>query len=195
MPPEQQTLEQKINRLSQAMKQLGTGPLAELRRMAVDGPGTTDFWRLAGFCGFLEDQNRTDAWMRIVKIMAILTPKGEPADRLPPHNKSRSLGTVLCDGGHDPWPTAGAAARPFLSETRLARFLAQRPEQRAETLERQARALATRRDPQIGINCADIAALLVYPDNESHHLRNLARTYYRRLDSAAPKTKEEETNP
>ena len=191
MPPEQQTLEQKINRLSQAMKKLGTGPLAELRRMAVDGPGTTDFWHLAGFCGFLEDQNRTDAWMRIVKIMAILTSRGEPADRLPLHNKSRSLGTVLCDGGHDPWP----AKRPFLSETRLARFLAQHSEQRAEGLERQARALAARRDPQIGINCADIAALLLYPDNESCHLRSLARTYYRRLDSAARKTKEEETNP
>ena len=195
MPPEQQTLEQKINHLSQEMKQLGTGPLAELRRMAADGPGTTDFWHLARFCGFLEDQNPTDAWMRIVKIMAILTSKGEPADRRPLHNKSRSLGTVLCDGGHDPWPTAGAAARPFLSETRLARFLAQRPEQRAEALERQARALAAKRNPDIGINCANIAALLLYPDNESHHLRELARAYYRRLDSAARKTKEEETNP
>ena len=191
MPPEQQTLEQKINHLSQAMKQLGTGSLAELRRMAVDGPGTTDFWHLAGFSGFLEDKNRTDSWMRIVKIMAILTPKGEPAEKHFLHDKRRSLGTVLCDGGHDPWP----AARPFLSETRLARFLAQRPGQRAEGLERQARALAAKRNPDIGINCADIAALLLYPDNESRHLRNLARAYYRRLDSAARKTKEEETNP
>ena len=195
MPPEQQTLEQKINRLSQAMKQLGTGPLAELRRMAVDGPGTTDFWHLADLCGFLEDKQHTDSWMRIVKIMAILTPRGEPAGRPPLHDKSRSPGTVLCDGGHDPWPAAGAAARPFLSETRLARFLAQRSEQRAETLERQARALAAKRNPDVGINCADIAALLLYPDNESRHLRKLARAYYRRLDSAARKTKEEETNP
>ena len=195
MSPEQQTPEQKINYLSQKMKQLGTGPLAELRRMAADGPGTTDFWHLAGFCGFLEDQNRTDAWMRIVKIMAILTSKGDPADRRPLHNKSRSLGTVLCDGGHDPWPAAGTAARPFLSETRLARFLAQRPEQRAEALERQARALATRRDPQIGINCADIAALLLDSNRESNYLRKIARTYYQRLDSAARKTEEEETNP
>ena len=190
MPPEQT-----INSLSQAMNRLGTGPLAELRRMAVDGPGTTDFWHLAGLCGFLEDKQRTDSWMRIVKIMAILTPKGEPVDRIPLHNKSRSLGTVLCDGGHDPWPAASAAARPFLSETRLARFLAQRPEQRAEALERQARALAAKRNPDLGINCADIAALLLYPDNESHHLRNLTRAYYQRLDSAARKTKKEGTNP
>ena len=193
MPPEQQTLEQKINRLSQAMKQLGTGPLAELRRMAVDGPGTTDFWHLAGFCGFLEDKQHTDSWMRIVKIMAILTPRGEPAGRSPLHDKNRSLGQVLCDGGHHDW--SAASDTPFLSETRLARFLAQRTEQRAEGLERQARALAAKRNPDIGINCADIAALLLDPDNEPHHLRNLARTYYRRLDSAARKTKEEETNP
>ena len=188
-------LKQTINSLSQTMNRLGTGPLAELRRMALDGPGTTDFWHLAGLCGFLEDKQHTDSWMRIVKIMAILTPRGEPAERHSLHDERRSLGTVLCDGGHDPWPTAGAAARPFLSETRLARFLAQRPEQRAEALERQARALAAKRNPDIGINCADIAALLLYPDNESHPLRNLARTYYRRLDSAARKTEEEETNP
>ena len=192
MPFEQQTLEQKINYLSQTMNRLGTGPLADLRRMAVDGPGTTDFWHLANRYGFLESSN-TDSWMRIVKIMAILTPRGEPAGRLPLHNKNQSLGKVLCDGGRNDW--SAASDTPFLSETRLARFLAQRPEQQTETLERQARALAAKRNPDIGINCADIAALLLYPDNESHHLRNLTRAYYQRLDSAARKTKEEETNP
>lgn len=184
-------LEQTINSLSKEMKLLGAGPLAELRRMAVDGPGTADFWRLASCYGFLESSN-TDSWMRIVKIMAILTPKGEPAGRPPLHDKNRSLGKVLCDGGHEDW--SAASDTPFLSETRLARLLAQHPAQRAGALERLARALATKRDPKIGINCVDIAALL-YPSNESHHLRNLARTYYRRLDSAARKTKEEETNP
>lgn len=192
MPPEQQTLEQKINCLSQAMNRLGTGPLADLRRMAVHGPGTASFWHLANHSGFLESAN-TDSWMRIVKIMAILAPKGEPAGRDSLHDRRQSLGKVLCDGGHHDW--SASSDTPFLSETRLARFLAQRPQQRAEALERQARALAARRNPDIGINCADIAALLLYPDNESHHLRELARAYYRRLDSAARKTKEEETNP
>lgn len=190
------SLEQTINSLSQTMNRLGAGPLAELRRMAVDGPGTTDFWHLANHCKLLkdyEDREHTDSWMQIVKIMAILTPRGEPAGRPPLHDKSRSLGKVLCDGGHHDW--SAASDTPFLSETRLARFLAQRPEQRAEALERQARALAAKRNPDIGINCADIAALLLYPDNESHHLRNLARTYYQRLDSAARNTEEEETNP
>ena len=185
-------LEDTLDKLSQGMSRLGTGPLADLRRMAVDGPGTTDFWHLANCYGFLESSN-TDSWMRIVKIMAILTPKGEPAGRSPLHDKSRSLGKVLCDGGRHDW--SGVGDTPFLSETRLARLLAQQPAQRAEALERLARALAAKRNPDIGINCVEIAALLLYPDNESHHLRELARAYYRRLDSAARKTKEEETNP
>ena len=76
------SLEHTLDNLSQGMNQLGTGPLAELRRMAVDGPGTLDFWRLADRYGFLEHP-RTTSWMQIVKIMAILIPKGEPAGRSP----------------------------------------------------------------------------------------------------------------
>ena len=181
-------LEQTINSLSKKMKLLGTGPLAELRRMAVDGPGTADFWRLASCYGFLESSN-TDPWMRIVKIMAILTPKGESAGGPPLHDKNRSLGKVLCDGGHDDW--SAASDTPFLSETRLARLLAQHPAQRAGALERLARALATRRNPEIGINCADIAALLLHSNRESNYLRKLARTYYQRLDSAKRNTEKE----
>ena len=183
-------LEQTINNLSQAMKLLGTGPLAHLRRMAVYGPGTADFWRLAKCCGFLEHP-RTNAWMRIVKIMAILTPKGEPAGRRFLHDKSRPLGKALCDGGRDDWSAAGGT--PFLSETRLARLLAQHPAQRAEALERLARALAAKRHPEIGINCADIAALLLDSNRESNHLREIARKYYQRLDSAR-RTTEKETD-
>ena len=158
--------------------------------MAVDGPGTTDFWHLANHSGFLESSN-TDSWMRIVKIMAILTPKGAPAGRRPLHDKSRPLGKALCDGGRHDWSAAGDT--PFLSETRLARLLAQHPTQRAEALERLARALATRRNPEIGINCADIAALLLSSDRKSSHLRTLARTYYQRRD-AAKRTTEKETD-
>ena len=181
-------LEQTINNLSQTMNQLGTGALADLRRMAADGPGTTDFWHLANCSGFLESSN-TDSWMRIVKIMAILTPKGEPTERDPLHDKSQPLGKVLCDGGRHDW--SAVSDTPFLSETRLARLLAQRPEQRAEALERLARALVTKRNPKIGINCVDIADLLLSSDRESSHLRKLARTYYQRLDSAKRNTEKE----
>ena len=182
-------LEQTINSLSQAMNRLGTGSLADLRRMAVDGPGTTDFWHLANCSGFLESSN-TDSWMRIVKIMAILTPKGEPTERDHLHDKSQSLGKVLCDGGRGDWSAASDTS--FLSEARLARLLAQRPEQRAEALERLARALATKRNPEIGINCTDIAALLLNSDRKSSHLRKIAQKYYERLDSAKRNTENKE---
>ena len=174
------SLEHTLDNLSQGMNQLGTGPLAELRRMAVDGPGTVDFWRLANRYGF--ESANTVSWMRIVKIMAILTPRGEPAERDPLHDESQPLGKVLCDGGHHDW--SAASNTPFLSETRLARLLAQHPAQHAEALERLARALATKRNPKIGINCADIAALLLSSDRKPRHLRELARTYYQRFDSA-----------
>lgn len=183
------SLEQTVECLSKEMSRLGTGPLAELRRMAADGPGTADFWRLAARCGFLEYS--TDSWMRIVKIMAVLTSRGAPAGRRPLHDAERPLGGVLCDGGHKDWPAAGAAPRPFLSETRLARLLAQRPDQRAEALERIARMLAAKRNPEDGINCAQIAALLLFPDNEVN-LRKLASAYYRRLDTATRRAEAEE---
>lgn len=184
-------LKETVECLSAEMRKLGTGPLAELRRMKPDGPGVAGYWHLAGKCGFLE-ADETDTWMRIVKIMAILTPKGEPQERRPPHDPKRRLGTVLCDGGDPAWAEAQREVRPIVSETRLARLLAQEPKQRAEALERVARMLAAGRDPASGVNCTDIAALLLYPD-EKDHLRALARAYYRRLDTAVRKADQEET--
>lgn len=184
-------LEQTIDRLSADLRQLGPGPLADLRRMDPTGPGTTAFWSLAARCGFLEEA--TDAWMRIVKIMAILTPRGEPDRRPPLHNARRPLGAVLCDGGRRDWADgAGVQPRPFVSEMRLARFLSQPPGQRPQALERLARMLATQRDPTSGVNCIDIAALLLNPDNRTA-LRALARTYYQRLNSATHRANKEGT--
>ncbi|MDA8253921.1 MAG: hypothetical protein M0Z28_32755 [Rhodospirillales bacterium] len=176
-----------IGKLSVAMRPLGTGDLAELRRMAPDGPGCAAFWRLAAACGFIEEANRTDAWMRIVKIMAILTPKGERTGAPAVHDPKQRLGASLCDGGDPAW---GAEARPLLSETRLMRFLAE-SDRRAETLERIARMLAARRKSESGFDCAAIAALLLFPASTSTP-RDIARAYYRRLDHAAHEAKQKE---
>ena len=139
-------------------------------------------------------RNEPEPWMRFVKIMAILTPRGGPADRPRVHDPKRPLGEVLCNGG-DPvgWPGSETLdPRPFISESRLARLLAQHPEKRAATLERFARMLAGRRDPQTGINCADIAALVLDSGNKST-LATLARHYYRRLDRASRRATQQET--
>ncbi len=182
-------LEETIERLSAEMGRLGTGDLAELRRMEPGGPGVSSYWHLAGSCGFLDAD--PDRWKRIVRIMAILTPKGERAGARRVHDAERRFGAVLCDGGDPGWGVQGSGARPVVSETRLARFLSQRGAPQGETLERLARMLAAERNPTSGINCADIARLLLFPVDSSAR-QDLARAYYRRLDSAAYKTNEEE---
>lgn len=189
MPPENDKAGYRamIDRLSVAMRPLGTGDLAELRRMATGGPGCAAFWRLAAACGFIEEANRTDAWMRIVRIMAILTPKGERTGAPAVHDPKKPFGTALCDGGDPAW---SAKSGPFLSETRLMRFLAE-SDRRGETLERLARMLAAKRKSESGFDCTAIAALILVPDPEVT-LRDIARAYYRRLDRAAHEVQEKE---
>jgi CRISPR system Cascade subunit CasB len=170
--------------LSAGLLALDPGPLADLRRMEPGDAGAAAYWRLASKGGFLEGP--ADIWMQIVKIMAILTPKGErqPPDRL--HQAKPGLGAILCDGGDPSWPgdAKGVEPRPFLSETRLARFLAQPPAYRGEALERIARMLARSRSPESGVNCAQIAWLLLHPEGD-HTGQTIARDYYRRLDTAS----------
>jgi CRISPR system Cascade subunit CasB len=182
-------LEEKIFQISANMLRLSPGPLAELRRMEPGGAGRAAFWHLAGIGGFLEDELRTDYWMRIIQIMAILAPKGQrkSSDRL--HDSKRSLGLVLCDGGDTGWQ----GDRPFFSEIRLMRFIAQPPEGRGESLQRVARMLCSNRDPSVGINCADVAGLLLFPE-EKEFVQHLTRAYYRRLDSARRTNHPEETD-
>ena len=184
-------LSDKVDCLSKELHRLDPGPLAELRRMSVYGPGTAAYWHLAGRCAFLTGP--ADRWMRIVKIMAILTPRGEPGGRPPLHDPKRSLGGVLCDGGVRGWPDSESRKpHPFVSEARFARLLAQRPEQRPETLERLARMLARQRDPQMGVDCVDIAALVLGTGGAAS-LQRLARRYYQCLDRATRKSTQQET--
>lgn len=182
-------LEEKIDLLSQCLFKLDTGALADLRRMEVGAVGPLPYWNLAAKCGFLDDN--AAIWMRIVHILAILTPKGDriATDRL--HNPKRQLGSMLCDGGDLVWPSGGDKPRPFISEPRLARLLATPADQCGEALTRFARMLAAKRDRAIGVNCAEIAALLLFPDVKRNQ-QNIARDYYRRLDSATRKTEKEE---
>jgi CRISPR system Cascade subunit CasB len=176
-------LKQKIEKLSAEMLGLAPGPLAELRRIEADTPATSAYWRLASQCGFLDD--KADAWIQIVKIMAILTPKGQRQNDHQLHSAEQGLGAALCDGSYSRWSDGekGSEARPFYSETRLARLLAQPKSQRAETLERIARMLAHTPARDHGVNCAQIACLLLIKD-ETETLRQIARDYYRRLDGA-----------
>ena len=178
----------KVGKLSAAMIRLDTGDLAELRRMKRGGPGCAAFWTLAAECDFIDETSRTDAWMEIVKVMAILTPKGGPTKRVSIHDPKRGFGTVLCDGGDPAWnPTV----KPLLPETRLMRFFAEPPGRRAASVERVARMLAANRKSESGFDFTEIAALLLFSNNE-FTIRDIARAYYRRLDSAAHEARQKE---
>ena len=174
------SLDETIMAVSQRLLGLDPGPLAELRRMEPGGPGTPIFWRLAAEMRL--DDGQREQWMQIVRILAILTPRsrGNTA-RL--HDRFRQLGRALCDGGNQAWPSDPKNPRPALSETRFARLLATPAAKRGEALERIARMLARTRTPEVGINCTEIARLLLRTD-DSLPLQDLARDYYRRLDPA-----------
>lgn len=191
-------MKEKIESLSHSLLTLGTGPLAELRRMPIDDVGTRYFWALAAKHklfpkgDFPEKQHLITKWMLIVKIMALLSPKGEKDKSVRLHDEYRPLGEVLCDGGDRNWHPKNDSKNAFLSEPRLARFLAQTHDQRCVSLERLARSLATNRNIHHGINCCDIAYLILFEDS-TQSLRKLAETYYRRLDNASRLSNEEET--
>ena len=171
------------------LQHLDPGPLAELRRMDVEA-GAPAFWRLAArhpdTIGRLNQHKR---WIQIIRILSILTPKGDPAQRRPLHAPRRRLGEVLCDGGDRSWPPQGGGTpRPMLSEHRLGQLLAARGDQRGVLLERAARALARVWVPGNGVNVVDIAWTLLNPGEG----RFLVEPYYRRLDGAERAAKETE---
>ena len=184
------SLDKTIDALSEKLLTLDSGPLAELRRMELGDPGTPASWRIAVALNL--PQNELDVWMRIVKTLAILTPRGNRGSNVRLHDPAVALGTVFCDGGNPGWPPPGSNPAPKLSEPRLARFLALTPNQRGESLERIARMLASSRDSGRGICCTEIAHLLLGP-NDEQPLRNIAYAYYARLDRATRQPNEEGT--
>ena len=170
-----------VRAAAKRLQHLPPGPLAELRRMTEEA-AAPEFWRLAArHPDTIGNRKQYAEWTAIVRILAILTEKGDPARRRPLHDRRRSLGEVLCDGGDHRWsPPGGGSPRPAFSEQRLAQLMAARGAQRAVLLTRAARALARSRDPSVGINVVDIAYAMLAPDNR----RQLAEPYYRRLDRA-----------
>lgn len=162
MPPDDDkpALGDAICQLSQRLAKLDPGSLARLRRMDPKGPGEAAFWKLA-----IDSKLKTDGRYQIlVRLMALLTPKGDP--RLPKklHDSTQAFGAALAEAGYP--------------ETRLMRFLALPFAQRAEALERMARWLAQK--GHAGLSCTDIESLLISDDEKP--ARKLAESYYRTKD-------------
>ncbi|SMD12696.1 hypothetical protein [Rhizobium sp. RU36D] len=161
-----------IATLVSEMMKLGPSNLARLRRMDVEGPGELEFWRLVRDTDILGDT----AGMQIVKLLALLAPRGESASRTRFHQLDQPLGKVL--------------AEAKFSEKRLASFMALPFERRGEALEVIARVIS--RDMRFGVNCVDFALLLFL--NEVWPLRRLATAYYVACDRKAAFEDREKTN-
>lgn len=162
------------------LKDLAPGPLAQLRRMEFPN-GAPYFWRLAArHHETIIAPSREDDWMTIVKVLAILTSRGDPEKRELLHQAGRALGEVLCDGGNPAWPNSNPP-RPVLSERRLAQLLAARGKQKRVLFTRAMLAISRTYQSGSGINVVDIA-WAVLASNSRHIKQRLARTYYRRLD-------------
>ena len=191
MPPPEDTFQNAALDAARWLIRLTPGPLAELRRMDTQHPAPV-FWRLAARYPNTIG-SREETWMHIVGILALLTPKGNPAqsEKPPLHHPKRPLGAVLCDGGDTTWPDlARGQPRPALSELRLAMLLASRGTQRPTLLRRAARSLAQSMQPDSGVNVVDIAYALLRTQDTA----GIARAYYARLDKATRAVERTETS-
>ena len=178
----EETVERAVWHAAQELVRLDPGALAAVRRMNGKTAAPL-FWRLtARYPQTIGQRGKQEEWTAIIRILAILTEKGDPAKRHPLHDPKRPLGEVLCDGGsREHWPQReGGNSRPVFSESRLMQLMSARGPQRAVLLERAARALATSREPGCGINVVDIAFTVLSSGNS----RRLAEPYYKRLDQA-----------
>lgn len=176
--------------VAHALQRLDPGSLADVRRMAA-GTAAPAFWRLAAQHPDTIGRQRTE-WIEIIRILAILTPRGAPEDRPALHDPARRFGAVLCDGGDPTWPgklRPGEAPRPVFSERRLAQLLAARGTTRIALLVRAARALARTRRPEAGLDVRDIAWAVLAPANAGR----IAEAFYTRLDRAQLAAQEKET--
>jgi len=161
---------------ARTIQNLDPSALADCRRMDAQ-TGAPAFWRLAAqHPDSIGHRDQTRRWMEIVRIIAILIPKGVPESRSALHDETRRLGEALCDGGDPTW----AGPSPVFSERRLAQLMAARGPLRGALLRRAARMLAHSRNPHSGVNVVDIAMTLLQPTDG----RRLAEPYYRRLDRA-----------
>ena len=184
------TIEETILDVTKTIQHLGTGPLAELRRMKEKQIAAPAFWKLVVKhpCTMGREKNG-QTWMTIVRIIAILMPKGDPDRRPPLHDPKRRLGTVLCDGGDPDWrPDSTENPKPVFSERRLMQLLSARGRQREVLLTRAARTIAHGRRQDSGVNTVDIAYTLFKPKSEGW----LAKPYYLRLDGGQQTTNKPE---
>lgn len=166
--PESETARRALA-IAAALAAADPGDKAEARRM---GPaGSALFWRQVARLGIPVGQEGD--WLLFTRLVALMTPASRERTI---HEERRHLGAVLADGGDLAKALNTPDAKPFLSEVRLARFLAVRGPARRGSLERMVRMLA-RRGPEL--NVVTLAyAVIGWSDDR------LAAAYYKRMDQS-----------
>jgi CRISPR system Cascade subunit CasB len=169
------TVEHRAREIAKAIAAAGPGERADARRM--DGGGSPLFWRLHARLGMT--QHDEDRWLRLTRMLALLTPTAEPRSI---HEPGRRLGAVFADGG----AAYARLEKPVVSEQRFARLLAARGKARLDALERTIRMIARAR-PKLDVT--DLAWAVLREDSG-----NLARDYYSRLDRQAHENEKEQSH-
>ena len=169
---------ERAHAIAKAIAAAGPGERADARRM--DAGGSPLFWRLHARLGMMPHDE--DRWLRITRMLALLTPSTARDARDWIHEPGRRLGAVLADGGD----SRTRLEKPVASEQRLARLLAARGKARLDALERTIRMIARAR-PKLDV--ADLAWVVLREDSG-----NLARDYYSRLDRQEHKDEKEHSH-
>ena len=88
MPPHDETPARAVLAAAAMMQHLDPGSLAELRRME-QGKGAPVFWRLVTrHPQTIGQPEKEEVWTNIIRIVAILTPRGDQNRRPPLHNRT-----------------------------------------------------------------------------------------------------------
>ena len=172
-----------IYRIGETMRVLDPGELSKLRRLSLnaDDWGAPFFWRLVSE----HDLKPLGKWAAIIQMMATLTEKGRDDAKPSPHDWSHRFGASLCDGGMRDWGVGvlREQLKPVFSESRFARLLSARGATKRILLARAVAMLAQSKDANRGVDCADVARLVLFEDGAAY--RKIARDYYARLDRAS----------
>ena len=180
------------------LRNLAPGPLARARRMSVPADSPIFSALAARHPRTVGRHDRRMEWTAVIRTLAILEKGLGDGSSAAVQTGGRRLGAALCDGGNpQAWRAgAGRIPLPVFSERRLAQLLAARGLARAVFLERAARLLSRSRASNFRVDPAEIALVLLVPEDD----RLLAEPYYERLDrvrhgTARSRRREDTTSP
>lgn len=167
-----------VEALAADIARLDPGPLAQLRRGALQGAGAPAFWTLLARHGLAPIEGSLEGWAAVMQGIAIMTPRGRDRPRASPHDRSAPLGRQLATGGDPDWGKSGEPRAAF-SELRLARLLEAGGAARRDLALRACRMLARH---EARVDWRQMARLILFPDGSERTARQVARSFYETLD-------------